>query len=62
MDDEARLERIERALLEELRRQGERHGVAVDDNGVWAQVDGSFKLRPIARAILAALREDLRRP
>ncbi len=55
MADEERIELIQRALLEELRRQGERHGVSVDDNGVWAQVDGSFKLRPIALAILTAL-------
>jgi len=55
MVDEERTQLVERALLDELRRQGRRHGVAVDDNGIWAQVDGSFKLRPIALAILAAL-------
>lgn len=55
MADEERIELIQRALLEELRRQGERHGVTVEDNGEWAQVDGAFKLRSLALAVLAAL-------
>lgn len=55
MAAEEKIQIVQRALVKELQRQGLRNGVAVDDNGTWAQVDGSFKLRPIALAILAAL-------
>lgn len=55
MADEEKIARIERAIVAELKRQGERHGIAVDDNGEWAQVDGGFKLRPLALAVLAAI-------
>jgi len=55
MHDEEQVTRIERAIVAELKRQGERHGIAVDDNGEWAQVDGSFKLRPLALAVLAVI-------
>lgn len=48
-----------RAFLAELHRQGEARGVTVEDNGSLAQVDGSFEVRPIVCAIVAALREPM---
>lgn len=56
MLDESQVGRIERAIVDELRRQRERHGVSVDDNGQWVQVNGSLKLRPLALAVMRAMR------
>lgn len=59
--DQRMIERIERAILAELHRQGEAHGVTTEDNGRRVQVDGSFELRPIARAVLVALGKERHR-
>jgi hypothetical protein len=45
------------ALIAELHRQGIDRGVTVEDNGRLAQVDGSFPVRPLVRAVLKAIRE-----
>ncbi|APR52020.1 hypothetical protein CA223_06655 [Sphingomonas koreensis] len=51
------IELATRALIDELHRQGKMRGVAVEDNGTTAQVDGSFPVEPLVRAVVAAIRE-----
>lgn len=51
------LERATAAVIADLRRQSEMSGCAVDDNGRLAQVDGSFQVEPLVRAVLEAIRE-----
>ena len=51
------IERATQALIAELHRQGKARGVVVEDNGVSAQVDGSFPVEPLVRAVIAAIRE-----
>jgi hypothetical protein len=48
------IERAVRAALAELHRQAERSGCEVEDNGKLVQVDGSFEIEPLVRAILRA--------
>jgi hypothetical protein len=49
------LELASAAIIEALREQGD----LMDDCGApeWAQVDGAFRVEPLARAVLAAIRE-----
>ena len=51
------IDRATAALIAELRRQGEARGVVVEDNGSSAQIDGSFLVEPLVRAVIAAIRE-----
>jgi hypothetical protein len=50
-----RIAAISEAIVTELERQSETSGCVVDTNGVYAQVDGSAKLGPLAQAILRAI-------
>lgn len=55
------IERAAAAVAEELRRQEPEHGGTywVDaDNPLATVIDGTFDLQAIARAVLAAIRED----
>ena len=51
------IERAVAAALAELHRQGEKHGCTTEDNGTWVQIDGSFKIEPVVRAILKAAKD-----
>jgi len=55
MNDHVLIDRLTKALLAELHRQGDERGVTVEDNGKLAQVDGSFEVQPLVAAMLAAL-------
>ena len=50
-------ERAKRALLTELQRQAGESGCTTETNGRYVQVDGSFEIEPLVRAVIAALRE-----
>ncbi|AJP72913.1 hypothetical protein [Sphingomonas hengshuiensis] len=59
----SKLDEAVAAAIDELHRQAEVTGCTTEDNGELAQVDGSFKVRPLVRAILASVRdpsEDMR--
>jgi len=45
------------ALIGDLHRQEEASGCVAEDNGSLAQVDGSFKVEPLVRAVILAMRE-----
>lgn len=45
------------AAIAELHRQAEISGCTTEDNGSSAQVDGSFEVEPLVRAVIAAIRE-----
>lgn len=51
------VDRAVAALIADLHRQEEKSGCVADDNGSLAQVDGSFAIEPLVRAVLAAIRE-----
>ena len=51
------IERATQAAIAELHRQSNRTGCTTEDNGRWAQVDGSFEVEPVVRAIIAAIRQ-----
>lgn len=52
----SKLDEAVAAAIIELHRQAKISGAATEDNGELAQVDGSFKVRPLARATLEALK------
>jgi hypothetical protein len=45
------------AIIAELERQAELCGYVAETNGIYAQVDGSFKLEPLAQAMLRVVGE-----
>ena len=57
---DTRTERVVRAIIAELERQSETIGCVAETNGIYAQVDGSFKLAPLAEAMLRVLGEPRR--
>lgn len=44
------------AAITELHRQGEAKGITTEDNGAFAQIDGSFEIEPLVRAVIEAIR------
>lgn len=52
--DASRIERGVAAAIANLHKQAETSGCFTEDNGASAQVDGSFKIEPMVRAILLA--------
>ena len=57
MSDGTMIERLTAAVIEQLHRQGKMLGVAVEDNGETVQIDGSWLVKPIVRAVLIAMHE-----
>jgi hypothetical protein len=51
------IDRAVAALIADLHRREETFGCVAEDNGSLAQVDGSFKVEPLVRAVILALRE-----
>jgi hypothetical protein len=51
------IEPVVAAIIAELERQAEICGYVAETNGVYAQVDGSFKLEPLAQAMLRVVGE-----
>lgn len=54
---DTRIEPVVAAIIAELERQAEICGYVAETNGVYAQVDGSFKLEPLAQAMLRVVGE-----
>lgn len=51
------IERATQAIIAELHRQAKISGCCTEDNGKSVQVDGPFKVEPLARAVLKAIGE-----
>lgn len=51
------IQRATAAAIAELHRQAETSSCATSDDGRLAQVDGSFEVEPLVRAVLTAIRE-----
>lgn len=51
------IRRVTQAIIADLHRQSKVSGCTTEDNGKYAQVDGAFKVEPLARAVLKAIRK-----
>ncbi len=51
------IRRATQAIIADLHRQAATSGCTTEDNGNSAQVDGHFKVEPLARAVLKAIRQ-----
>lgn len=54
-EDRDLVERAKADLIAELNRQAERSGCTTETDGRYVQVDGSFNVELLARAVIAAL-------